>query len=151
MPFAPRSILWPTDLSPYSLLGARYACEMCRTYGARLHAVYVAPFLVPDSTAAIASAGDMLVGTGDIRPTAETQLRALVQKHISGVPEVVQTVLIGTPWRELCDYAKQSKIDLIVSATHGETGLKHVLMGSVAERLVQHAECPVLIVKSFST
>jgi nucleotide-binding universal stress UspA family protein len=54
---------------------------------------------------------------------------------------------VSTTWPRICSYAEEHDIDLIVLATHGLTGLKHVLIGSVAERVVQHAKCPVLVVK----
>jgi nucleotide-binding universal stress UspA family protein len=57
-------------------------------------------------------------------------------------------VVVGTPWYEICRYARDAEIDLIVIATHGATGLRHLLMGSTAERVVQHATAPVLAVKS---
>jgi nucleotide-binding universal stress UspA family protein len=79
---------------------------------------------------------------------ARGHLERLVGELFPG--EVVQQeVLVGNPWDETCVYARRHGVDLIVVATHGRTGLKHVLLGSVAERIVQHAPCPVLVVKSF--
>jgi nucleotide-binding universal stress UspA family protein len=53
----------------------------------------------------------------------------------------------GVPWQEVVDAARESDADLIIVATHGHTGLAHVLLGSVAERVVRHAPCPVLVVR----
>jgi nucleotide-binding universal stress UspA family protein len=61
---------------------------------------------------------------------------------------VVTDVLFGNPWSVICQYAKDAQIDLLVVSTHGRTGLRHVLIGSTAERIVQHAPCPVLVVKN---
>jgi len=61
---------------------------------------------------------------------------------------VVTKAILGTSWTTICGYAERAEIDLIVVATHGRTGLRHVLIGSTAERIVQHAPCPVLVVKS---
>ena len=150
MIFSPKKILWPTDFSVLSMAAAAYARDLCAQYGAELHVVHVAQILVPDSTTAVASAGDLLVGTTDIRAATEARLQALAGERLVGDRSVVLGVRVGAPWYELCEYARQNLIDLIVSATHGVTGFKHVLMGSVAERLVQHSPCPVLIVKSFA-
>jgi nucleotide-binding universal stress UspA family protein len=56
-------------------------------------------------------------------------------------------VRVGTPYHEITTAAKCLRADLIVIATHGRTGLDHVLMGSTAERVVRHASCPVLTVR----
>lgn len=65
------------------------------------------------------------------------------------IRDIRTEVILGDSWHEICRYVKKHKIDLVIMATHGLTGLKHVLMGSTAERVVQHADCPVLTVKSF--
>jgi nucleotide-binding universal stress UspA family protein len=56
-------------------------------------------------------------------------------------------VRLGHPYQEITDAARELKVDLIVISTHGYTGLKHVLLGSTAERIVRHAPCPVLTVR----
>jgi len=53
----------------------------------------------------------------------------------------------GKPWMEICRYAEENEVGMIVMATHGHTGLKHMLMGSTAERVVRRSPCPVLCVK----
>ncbi len=68
------------------------------------------------------------------------------EAEAAGVRRVEVKVLTGTPWHEIVEMARRDvAIDLIVLGTHGHTGLKHVLLGSVAERVVRHAPCPVLI------
>ena len=64
-------------------------------------------------------------------------------------PQLVEKTLVrnGVPYREITDAARMLKVDLIVISTHGYTGLAHVFMGSTAERVVRHAECPVLVVR----
>jgi nucleotide-binding universal stress UspA family protein len=67
---------------------------------------------------------------------------------LSGVP--VQTeILPGHAVDEICAAAGERDVDLIVTSTHGRTGLKHALIGSVAEHVVRYAECPVLVVPSY--
>ena len=64
-----------------------------------------------------------------------------------GAGEVVRSVIQGTPFVEIVRYAKSEGIDLIVVGSHGRTGLSHMLLGSVAERVVRKAPCPVLTVR----
>jgi len=142
-----KNILWPTDFSPLSLAAADAARNFARQFGARLHVLHVAPLLVADRTIGMETGGDLLVGRGDTRDL-ELKLDNLVSDYLSGVPDVDRVVRVGVAWNEICEYAKQASIDLIVIATHGQTGLKHVLLGSVSERVVQHAHCSVLVVKN---
>jgi nucleotide-binding universal stress UspA family protein len=66
-----------------------------------------------------------------------------------GAKRVTTQFLTGVPWNEVVTLAKSDPaIDLLVMGTHGRTGLKHVLLGSVAEKVVRHAPCPVLVIRS---
>jgi universal stress protein A len=142
-----KRILWPTDFSPLSLAAADTARSLAQDSGAQLHVLHVAPLLVGDRTIAMETGGDLVVGPTDTRDFEE-RLGRLVSDYLHGQPVANQTVRVGTAWYEICNYAKETAIDLIVIATHGQTGLKHVLLGSVAERVVQHSHCSVLVVKS---
>ena len=75
------------------------------------------------------------------------RLGTLVRDRVD--PALVEALLVrdGAPFDEICKAAKEIESDLIVIATHGYTGLKHVFLGSTAERVVRHAPCPVLIVR----
>ena len=67
----------------------------------------------------------------------------------AGATRVSTTVLTGAPWHEIVELLrKDASFDLVVLGTHGRTGLKHVLLGSVAEKIVRHAPCPVLVVRT---
>ena len=144
-----RNILWPTDFSPLSLAAADAALHLARRVGARLHVVHVAPILVPDSTIAMETGGDLLAYQSDSRTQATRELNRLVDSYLYNDPAIIRGVRVGVPWYEICEYARSASIDIIVISTHGRTGFKHVLLGSVAERVVQHAPGPVLVVKSF--
>jgi nucleotide-binding universal stress UspA family protein len=82
------------------------------------------------------------------RQAAKARLETLCSKL--RVPRAVlgQTLAqYGSPFTEICDTARAMKVDLIILTTHGYTGLKHVLLGSTAERVIRHAPCPVLVVR----
>ena len=61
--------------------------------------------------------------------------------------KVTPIVRFGRAWQEIIEVAREQKCDMIIMATHGYTGLRHALVGSVAEKIVRHAPCPVLTVR----
>lgn len=86
---------------------------------------------------------------GQLRKDAEDSLVAWkAEAEKLGAKAVTTVFAIGSPWNELVEAQKRDReIDLIVMGTHGRTGLKHALLGSVAEKVVRHASCPVLVVR----
>jgi nucleotide-binding universal stress UspA family protein len=132
-----------------SMKGARYAEAFRAAFAAELHVMHVCPVLVwNDTTVPLMSGGDILVSEIDLVTPAEAQLKRLIQEKFSDARNIKAKVVVGTAWHEICRYATEAQIDLVVIATHGATGLPHLLMGSTAERVVQHASAPVLTVKS---
>jgi universal stress protein A len=77
----------------------------------------------------------------------EQQLATLRRREIGERIKGETIVHMGKPSREIINLAKAKKVDLIIIATHGYTGMKHVLLGSTAERVVRRAPCPVLVVR----
>ena len=148
MKVSPQRILWPTDFSELSLRGGRYALGFCEQFGAELHIIHVIPPpLSPDVSLVVPAEVPISVSEPEIVEASQEALNKLVQEHFAGYGKIVTKVFFGNAWPGVCDYAKQNEIDLIVVTTHGRTGLSHVLIGSTAERIVQHAPCPVLTVK----
>jgi universal stress protein A len=145
----PKRILWPTDFSALSRRGGCYACRLCQHFGAELHVVHViAPVLTPDFSVLLPVSVPIGGADAELLEVCRKSLAQLVEEVCVGRPGVVCGVLFGNPWSTICDYAKQQEIGLIVVPTHGRTGLGHVVIGSTAERIVQHAPCPVLAVKA---
>jgi universal stress protein A len=145
-----RRILWPTDFSPVSLKAAPYAVSLCEVFKAKLHVIHVAPYGVfTDSTVPRRTGGDKVASEESAPAAAKESLRLIVNQCVAPLSRVVSRVLVGDPWREICEYAQREEIDLIVLATHGSRGLAHMLMGSTSERVVQHAPCPVFTIKTF--
>jgi nucleotide-binding universal stress UspA family protein len=78
---------------------------------------------------------------------ASDRIREIAEKHFAGLP--VNTVVIRPKkavYQEITNFAKTNNVDLIVMSTHGRTGVKHFLLGSVAERVVRRSQCPVMVV-----
>lgn len=143
-----KNILWPTDFSPLSLAAIDCIRGYRDVFKAKLHVIHVClPPMTPIIGMPPPAAAQLLMEPKDVLKPAEAQLKRLVEDKF-GTPNRVQyEAIIGTPWVEVCNYARENKIDLIILATHGRTGLRHVMLGSVAERIVQHAPCPVLVVR----
>jgi nucleotide-binding universal stress UspA family protein len=120
-----RQILFATDLSPASETAAHTALEFARRFGATVHLLHV-----------------VLPGTATETPPL---LGTLADEFKRSVP-VTSAVESGSPATQIVRYAEQKHIDLIVIGTHGRTGMTRVLIGSVAERVVRTAPCPVLTV-----
>lgn len=147
--FAIRTILVPTDFSQCALAGAEYAAFLARTLGATLrlfHAIY--PYT---NYVFVDRAGVRLSGLVEaVEETARQEMDALKQMNfLSGLPVQTQT-LPGHAVDEICAAASQPNVDLIVTSTHGRTGFKHAVIGSVAEHVVRYADCSVLVIPSRS-
>lgn len=148
MNLAPKKVLWPTDFSAVSAEGGRYARAYCEHFGATLHVVHVMPpALGPELPATIPPEMPPLATDPSLLESSRLSLSRVVAEVIGTTEGVVMDSFFGGPWDGVCDYARQNAIDLIILATHGRTGLAHVLIGSTAEKIVQHAPCPVLTVK----
>ncbi len=141
-----RRILFPTDFSEPAAEAQKYAIALADRLGAELHLlnVIVPPVIpFPDS-----STSWTMPDTGLIEQVKDAEAR--FSKEISLLPEerrVVSAVVTGFAVEEIVKYAEEHVIDLIVVGTHGLTGLSHLLIGSVAEKLVRVATCPVLTVR----
>jgi universal stress protein A len=143
-----QNILVAVDFSEYAKVALRYAEFLAEGFGATLTLVHaVEPYIYPEDI----SAG-LTIEEVDARAMLKhkeklEELRGTVKP---GIPTSV-VVTMGTPWNQIVAMAKSWNADLIVIGTHGRTGLKHVLMGSTAERVVRHAACPVLVVHAQAT
>jgi universal stress protein A len=136
-----KKILVPIDFSECSEAASRYAALLAGDFNAELRLVHVInPHAYPfgDKYTALDPA-ELMRQTED---AAEEQLLLMAGK--TNVPYTAE-IRNGSPSIEICNAANQD-VDLIVISTHGRTGLGHLLIGSVAERVVRHARCPVLVI-----
>ncbi len=147
-----RTILAPTDFSHHAESALRFACGLAERLGATLHLLHILPEIITP-----VGPEPMLVPTlpPEYFTDSENQSREALEKALKpdwGKPPAVE---YAVRWGEAVDgivgYAKEHSIDLIVIATHGRTGLSHVLLGSVAERIVREAPCPVLTIRDKQT
>ncbi len=135
-------ILLPTDFSDTAGLALDYARELAARFGADVHLLHVVPDLKAQYwTVEVESVISDLVETR--KADAERDLGAL---SLDGV-ETVRTVRVGDPFVEIVRYVADNAIDLVVMGTHGRGPVEHLLLGSVAEKVVRKASCPVLTVK----
>ena len=141
-------ILAPTDFSDMAKEALAVAKEMAQLHDATLHIVHV--FEEPAFPSFYGAGALLLYGkVPDIRKQAEEALEDLANPiRIDSGLNVTTHLLDGHAADEICAFAEDKNIDLIVIPTYGLTGLKHILLGSVAERVVREAKCPVFVYKS---
>ncbi len=145
MPIRIQRILHPTDFSTYSATATQYTCELGTKFNAELHLLHTLETHLT-TTPNFAMALDLPKYVTESRNEAEKALSKVVDPQWSAGRTVVQAVVEGSPKVEIVRYARTHDIDLIVLATHGRTGLAHVIIGSVAESVIRTAPCPVLTV-----
>jgi nucleotide-binding universal stress UspA family protein len=139
----PRHILVPHDFSDTAQQALSFALELAGKLGARvtvLHAYEIPSYGYPDGVALTAQVA------GNIRRAASDALEGVVARARRPGVEVTALLREGTAWSEIDAGAKDSGADLIVMGTHGRHGLARALIGSVAEKVVRTAPCPVLTV-----
>jgi nucleotide-binding universal stress UspA family protein len=143
-----RRILWPTDFSLLAAAALPHTLRLAAESGAELVVLHVLPtaalFAIPEMAGA---AWEQL--ERENRTIGKAELHR-VTEHLKGKAPTLRVhsvVAQGVPFEQILRVAKRLRCDLIVLATHGRTGLRHVLMGSVAENVVRRASCPVLTVR----
>ena len=139
-------ILLPTDFSNYSAIATKYACELAARFDAELHLLHTLEVHL-SSTPTFGMALDLPRYISESKQAAEKSLASVLDPKWSAGRTVVHAVVEGSPKAEIVRYARKHDIDLIVLATHGRSGLAHVIIGSVAESVVRTAPCPVLTVR----
>lgn len=143
-PFAIRNVLVPLDFSECSQKALDYALSFVKQFGASLTLLHVVPANYPIGEFGMI---DVAFMEKELRATAEKQLAALVSKRVPKGVIAKSHVRVGRPVSEIVQVARKEQADMIILSTHGHTGFKHVLLGSVAENVVRYAPCPVLVVR----
>ncbi|MEN6616207.1 MAG: universal stress protein [Syntrophorhabdus sp.] len=140
-----KKILCPVDFSKFTPQIVAYAADLAKKYGSELHMLHVIPnltyftpyesFLTPENLVAIEK---------NIQDEVNSDFAKLLKTMDVKVKTATRE---GTPFVEIIDYAKTEGIDLIVMGTHGRSGIEHILIGNVAEKVVRKSPCPVLTIR----
>ncbi len=139
-----KKILIPTDGSDYSMRAAQYGISAAKLLGAETTIIYVIDTVVLDQISRITA-----------RDTVENELKQDGEryvKYIAGLAEragvkATRLVVTGRPFEQIVQTAKSLGANLIVMGTYGRKGAERILIGSVAERVIEYASCPVLVVR----
>ena len=137
-------ILLPSDFSELSSEATKYACALAEQFDAELHVLHVhEDVVIPGYPVGV----DWDKRTQEAKRAAEAKLEDVLDATWVEGRTVVKATADGPPFLEIIRYAKKHDIDLIVMATHGRSAVAHLLIGSVAEKVVRKAPCPVLTVR----
>ena len=141
-----RKVLCPVDFSEASEHALRYALAFAQAYDAELEILHVVevPFLPSYATAGVP---DLSLPVERIQQRCTDRMDELTAKYAEWHAKTSGRVIVGAPFLEIIREAKKEHCDLIVMGTHGRSGLQHMLIGSVAEKVVRKSPCPVLTVK----
>jgi nucleotide-binding universal stress UspA family protein len=148
-----KKVLVPIDFSEGAEPAIAMAATMARTFGASIELLHVwqPPPLVPLPVVVMPSSPESApINMEELaRSTAGTQMKDLaVRLRDQGIADVQTRVAVGSPAHEIVELAELGHFDLIVMGTHGRSGIAHAVLGSVAEKVVRRATCPVLTVRA---
>jgi len=141
-----KNILVPIDFSNYSKNALKYAVNFAKIFNSKIYLVYVVePVIYPSDF----SMGQVTFPVADLEMNerAKEELNRLAKTEISEGIEVETIIKTGKPFVEINETAGELDADLIIIATHGHTGMEHILFGSTAEKVVRKAPCPVLTLR----
>ncbi|MBL1214088.1 MAG: universal stress protein [Ignavibacteriae bacterium] len=141
-----KSILVPIDFSDYSKGALKYAVEVAKIFNAKMNLIYVIEPVVYPSDFSMGQVSIPAVDNNAYERSQE-ELKKLAEQEIDSSIEVEVIIKSGKPFVEINEYATENDIDLIIIATHGHTGVEHLLFGSTAEKVVRKAPCPVLTLR----
>lgn len=148
--FQPRKILVPTDFSEDSVLAFRTALSIAATYQARIFLLHVISNTLQRSLSDYCLDQNIVerVMNESIVFSNEKLKETIGRCQNNGKVKIIPDVCKGQPYEEILNVASERKIDLIVIASHGETGLKKYFIGSITEKVMKEAKCPVLLIRS---
>jgi nucleotide-binding universal stress UspA family protein len=142
-PIEIKTILVPLDFSRASMEALNYAVALVKKFAAAVHLLHVT---APDE-AAMPGTAHLMRQTAESLAFAREKLAKTHEKHLFPFWPENTHVRTGQPYIEICQQARDIDADLIVLATRGRHGLKRILLGSTAERVVRFTPCPVLVVR----
>lgn len=141
-----KQILAPIDFSDNSKKALQYALPFAKQFNATITVLYVVePAVFPSDF----GFGQMSFPDveKEMYEKAERELKKIVAELNSTV-KIIPVVLSGIPFVEVTNYADENDFGLIILATHGRTGVEHILFGSTAEKIIRKSPCPILVVRA---
>lgn len=159
-----KNILVPIDYSVDSTRALQWGASLAEKYGTKLLLLHVILKAVeevyPEGVGLVSPTSSFYGRLAPSSPThgrqpiiidlvdkAQTEFDDFAAKHLKAAVPVQAKVAVGKPVEEILRVAREDKVDLIVMGTHGRTGMRHLLLGSVAEEITRHAPCPVFAVR----
>jgi universal stress protein A len=142
-----KRILFPTDFSDCGRAAEKYAQALSERFGAELYILHVLAdvgMMMPEPGSALSLPQNYLL---EMKREAEQALDKIPPDAGSSGVRTIRATRMGNAFVEIVDYANEKNIDLIVVGTHGRGGLAHMLLGSVAEKVVRKSPCPVHTVR----
>lgn len=160
-----QKIVVPIDYSVYSAPALQWGMSLAQKYGAQLLVLHVIPKAIeevyPEGASSISPMASYYDGMApgsrpfiiqpiivDLQEQALNQLERFASEHRSEPIPVQVKVAVGKPAAEILRVVRREGADLVVMGTHGRTGLRHLLLGSVAEAITRHAPCPVFTLRT---
>ena len=148
--YHPQRLLVPVDFSEHARLALIYAKDLARRFDARIDLLHVV-----EHTLQPGFYNTGLVTAHDLEPEMEARIREHLERFYREAPGAAADpycfVVHGHAAVQIAEHAREQETDLIVIATHGLTGLEHFFLGSVTEKVVRTAPCPVFTAKGFGT
>lgn len=136
-------ILFPTDFSESAENASRYAMSLAKKYGSKVYVIHV----IEPFTYTTEFGLDFSAQLKEMEASARRLLDDIVASIKRNNLDVESVLITGEPFVEIIKYARKEQVDLIVMATHGRSGIEHMLLGSVAEKVVRKSPCPVMTIK----
>jgi nucleotide-binding universal stress UspA family protein len=138
-----KTILCPTDFSEASYRALEYAVRFARVADGTLLLAHIVHVPTED----LMHPGVLVPSFDDVKARAQKLLEEVRAQRLGGYGKCELLLDVGDPYEQLMEMANQRHADLIVVCTHGRTGLQHLVIGSVAEKIIRHAPCPVFVVR----
>jgi nucleotide-binding universal stress UspA family protein len=141
------TILVPCDFSTSSEHALHWAVGLAEGWQARIVVVHVIPLFFPGAVLQARGFVDLPSAESALLSKTKTRLAEWITHNAQSTVAVDPRVVMGDAWWEICRTAEREPADLIVIGSHGDSAITRIPLGSVAERVVRHAPCPVLVVR----
>jgi len=142
-----KKILVPCDFSSYAEHALTWAVRLAQQKKAQIILIYAVPIFSRLSYTDVPVLVEIPKLETKLVAEGEAQMKKFLAEHNTGQVPIEPRVMLGDAFAVICHVAEEEQVDLIVLGSHGRTGLAHVFLGSVAERVVRHAPCPVLVAR----